>query len=289
MIARQQKWWTETFEVRFRTADATGIWPGVNVTLSGYRIGRVERVNLAPDGLVSVDLRIEERYRGLIGPASKAFRSQDGLIGETQVALSPDVLAPGEKPRRVDFLLPYDPGLDVAELLRDLARTEVKLNRTLTGTARIVEKDLPSSFTTVQGTLTDVRELARRMAKETESTAAVTRATLSTYQQTGQEVGLTSSEARQVLRDSAPTLAATLREIRTLAATTNRLLKGLGGTFLLDVSDDGKEGEADITPSRSQEPPTPSPGASGGNGQAPRHGGKPEGAQPRNQPSAPPS
>ncbi|MCX5931040.1 MAG: hypothetical protein NTW83_04225, partial [Cyanobacteria bacterium] len=36
---RQQAWLSSSFALRFRTSNATGLWPGVHVTISGYRVG----------------------------------------------------------------------------------------------------------------------------------------------------------------------------------------------------------------------------------------------------------
>jgi ABC-type transporter Mla subunit MlaD len=236
--------WRDSTVVRFRTADATAIWPGVNVTLSGYRIGKVAKVRLADDGMVDVNLRIAAPYRRLIGPDSIATTSQEGLIGDGVVVLTPDITPAGRTPPRVDLRVAYRPGVSPADLLQELTATRLKLDRTLQGIAGVVEKDLPRAIGSFDGTLRDVRRLAGTVERETGSTAAVTRDTLRVVQdtgrqvqQTGQQVGATSQAATATLETTSPVLSETLRQVGSLAGNINRLFKALGGSLLLDVDE----------------------------------------------------
>ncbi len=254
-IARHQGWGRPSMVARFRTTNAAGIWPGVFVTISGYRVGRVERVTLGPSGTVAVDLRIDSRFRRLIGPESRAFRTQESMLGDVIIGLTPDVTPAEREPPAIDLLLPYDPGTDVPGLLSELAETRLQLDRTLQSAARVVEKDVPrviESFdATMQGArrlsgtlestvpptarkvdtaLEDVGRLARRVEKETTPTAQAARSTLDTYRRSGEAMDLTA------------------REVRDLTATVNRLLRSLGGAFLL------QEGQPAAPPSAAEGP-----------------------------------
>lgn len=246
--------WRNSAVVHFRTGNATGIWPGVNVTLSGYRIGKVETVTLAGDGQVDVRLRIASRYRRLVGPQTQASAVREGLIGDTVVALTPDITASGKDLPPSDLKVSFQPSSSPAQLLSDLARTRLNLDRTLQAIAAVVEKDLPAVAGQVDGTLEGVRQLAGTLERESGATAAVTRDTLRLYQQTGRDVGTASAEATDVMKTTTPVLVDTLQQIRAASATTNRLLKALAGTLLLDVPDQ-PEG-SDSTPA---EGPPPEP------------------------------
>jgi len=257
--------WRDSTVVRFRTADATGIWPGVNVTLSGYRIGKVAAVRLADDGMVDVNLRIAAPYRRLIGPGSIATTSQEGLIGDGVVVLTPDITPAGRQPPKVDLRVAYRPGVSPADLLRELTATRLKLDRTLQGIAGVVEKDLPRAMGSFDGTLRDVRRLAGTVERETGSTAAVTRDTLRVVQDTGrqvqetvQQVGTTSEAATATLESTSPVMVDALREVGTLSGTINKLIRALGGSLLLELVGP-EEPEA-------KTPPEPDNEAQSGNG-----------------------
>lgn len=254
--------WRDSTVVRFRTADATGIWPGVNVTLSGYRIGKVAAVRLADDGMVDVNLRIAAPYRRLIGPGSIATTSQEGLIGDGVVVLTPDITPAGRTPPKVDLRVAYRPGASPAQLLQELTATRLKLDRTLQGIAGVVEKDLPRAMGSFDGTLRDVRRLAGTVERETGSTAAVTRDTLRVVQDTGQQVketvqqvGTTSEAATATLESTSPVLVDALREVGTLSGTIQRLIRALGGSLLLELVGPEKP-EAKTTPEPAHESET---------------------------------
>lgn len=227
--------WRDSTLLTFRTTNATGIWPGVNVTLSGYRIGKVESVELATDGQVDVELRIVSRHRRLVGPKSTATAVQEGLIGDAVVVLTPDITPTDSELPPPELAIGFQPSSSPAELLSDLAETRLQLDRTLQAIGEVVEKDLPSVAGQVDGTLKDVRRLAGTLERESGATAAVTRDTLRLYKQTGKEVGTASVEATDVMKTTSPVLVDTLRQIRAASATTNRLLKALSGTFLFDL------------------------------------------------------
>jgi phospholipid/cholesterol/gamma-HCH transport system substrate-binding protein len=227
-VARHQGFGRPSFDVRFRTTDAKGIWPGVFVTISGYRVGRVERVQLHQDGKVAVDLRIDEKYRPLVGPRSRVSPTQENPLSDVMLAISPDIARPGERRPRADLRLSYEPGLDLPLLLKDLTQTRLELDRTLQAVAGVVERDLPEAVKGFNGTLQDVSSLASTMAEETGRTSETARTTMEVYQQTGERLGESARETTRVIRSSTPDLVGTLREVRTLTATINRFLQGLG-------------------------------------------------------------
>jgi phospholipid/cholesterol/gamma-HCH transport system substrate-binding protein len=246
--------WRDSSVVTFRATNATGIWPGVNVTLAGYRIGKVESVELASDGQVDVKLRIVSRHRRLVGPNSSATAVQEGLIGDTVVALTPDITPADAALPPAELAIDFQPSSSPAELLNDLAQTRLQLDRTLQTIGAVVEKDLPSVAGQVDGTFRDVRRLAGTIERESGATAAVTRDTLRLYQQTGKEVGTASVEATDVMKTTSPVLVETLGQIRAASATTNRLLKALSGTLLFDLPEPEEEAApAEAEPAAPQE------------------------------------
>ncbi len=266
-VLRQQAWLSGSFGVRFRTLDASGIWPGVHVTVSGYRVGRVERVQLDDDGSVRVDLRIAERYRRLIGRRSEAVRYQEGLIGSSQIALTTDPTPPGQEPARSDLLLPFRQGQHLPELLQEIGQTRLKLDRALEGTARVAERDLPGAIGSFRGTLGSVRttlgdvsRLSARLERETTQTAAASRRTLRGFERTaplldrtGQQALVVSDEAIRLLRLTQPALVGTLEEIRGLTRRINRLL----GTLGVEADPGGTSAPAAAPPTDSTSPTMP--------------------------------
>jgi ABC-type transporter Mla subunit MlaD len=231
----QQAWLHSSFTVRFRTADASGLWPGVHVTLAGYRVGRVEQVRLEGDGHVSVELRIAESYRRLIGPRTRAWRYQEGLIGTSQVALSADVAPAGTTPRAGIRQVTFEQGPDLAQLVKELGETRVKLNRTLESTTRLAAGELPAAIAGFDRTMKHVKRFGDRVEREANLTGSATRRTLGIYARSGEQLGDAGQQATRMgeeglrmMRVTQPALLETLKEVRDLSRRTNQLLDGLG-------------------------------------------------------------
>jgi phospholipid/cholesterol/gamma-HCH transport system substrate-binding protein len=258
-VSREQHWGERSFLVNLRTPRADGLKPGMEVRLSGLPVGRVTEMSLQDDASVAIQLRIDERYRRLIGPRSLAYQNQDGLVGDSFIAITPHPQATPAAERRTgaeqDLSLPYQPSLDLRQVLLDLAQTRMDLTRTLQHTSQIAGRDLPLALSDLRQTLRQTNRLAgqdvplalgdfRRtmdnvgqlsgtLDREAASTAPRLRQTLSEADRTGEGARLAAVQAQTRMRDSGPVLIRTLREIQTLTATTNRLLDLLLGSKLL--------------------------------------------------------
>ena len=259
-VGREQRWGERSFRVQLRTLRADGLKPGMEVKLSGLPVGRVTALNLQNDASLAIELRIDQKYRRLIGPNSLAYQNQEGLVGDSFIAITPQPLsrAGAEQRARVggDLTLAYQPSLDLRQVLLDLAQTRIDLSRTLRHTSQIASQDLPVALTDLRQTLRQtnrvasqdvplalgdfrrtldrVGQLSGTLNRETTSTAPQLRQTLSEVNRTGVGARLASLQAEALLRDSGPVLIKSLQEIHALTATTNRLLNLLVGSKLLD-------------------------------------------------------
>ena len=268
-VGREQHWGERSFRVHLRTLRADGLRPGMVVKLSGLPVGRITELNLQSDATVAIELRIDERYRRLIGPKSLAYQSQDGLVGDGYIALTPQPLTPQSLPsqplassgsaRRAgsepDLTLAYQPSLDLRQVLLDLAQTRIELSRTLRHTSQVAGRDLPLALGDLRQTLRQTNRVAGRevplalgdfrrtldqvgqlsgtLKRETASTAPRLRQTLGEADRTGAEARQATVQAQLLMRDSGPLLLRTLQEIHELSASTNRLLDLLVGSKLL--------------------------------------------------------
>ena len=285
-VSREQHWGERSFVVNLRTPRAEGLKPGMEVRLSGLPVGRVTEMSLQDDASVAIRLRIDERYRRLIGPRSLAYQNQDGLVGDSFIAITPHPQASSATKRRTraerELTLPYQPSLDLRQVLLDLAQTRMDLTRTLQHTSQIAGRDLPLALSDLRQTLRQTNRLAgqdvplalgdfrRTMDKvsqlsgtldrETASTAPRLRQTLSQADRTGEGARLAAVQAESLMRDTGPILIRTLREIQTLTATSNRLLALLLGSRLLQESEPAVPPRLERpTPSRAPLPPVPLP------------------------------
>jgi len=277
-VGREQHWGERSFRVHLRTPTAQGLKPGMVVKLSGLPVGRVTDLSLQEDATVAIELRIDERYRRLIGPKSLAYQSQDGLVGDNYIALTPQpqATAPGGARTRQDLSLRYQPSLDPRQVLLDLAQARLELSSTLRHASQVAGRDLPLALTDLRSTLRQtnrvagqdvplllgdfrrtldrVGQLSGTLDREAASTAPRLRQTLSEASRTGQEARQATLQAQALLREGSPVLISTLKEIQSLTATTNRLLDLLVGSKLLGPEPESgpsvRPPEAGAAPSR---------------------------------------
>lgn len=98
----------DTFIPKYRiyfTADkGTGLFEGMPVKLSGFKIGKTETLSLDENARVKVCLLINKKYQKWIRQDSKAMLTKEGLIGESVIditvgALSKPVIEDGSNIR----------------------------------------------------------------------------------------------------------------------------------------------------------------------------------------------
>jgi phospholipid/cholesterol/gamma-HCH transport system substrate-binding protein len=235
--------------VQFRTTNANGLQEGMEVRLSGFRIGQVDRIQLEPDAGVRVWLRIEPSYRRFLGPRSRINLVQDTLIGAGNLAVTPDPDAlrgrPGGESRRGPLRLAYTPSMNLPALLTAVAQSRLPLNRFLDSSSRLLEGDLPRVMRSTDSALAAARDLASdlrlqagRSGAEVRSTAAVTRRTLATYEDLGRQGIARLSKADADLRANAPQLLQTLRNLDAVIARLDGLVDRLSRSWLFDLLGD---------------------------------------------------
>jgi phospholipid/cholesterol/gamma-HCH transport system substrate-binding protein len=198
------------------------------VKISGFTVGRVRSLQLKPDGQVLVDLDLGTSYRSMVGRHSRATLTQDSLLGNPYVAISPDPASIGKTGVGSGEMIVYDPRPDVQTLLTELAETRIPLQKALGASVGLASKRIPATLDELDRTLAAGRTLAGSLQRDASSTAAQVRTTTGTVQQV-----LTSSvsNGEQIL----PALLQTLQEVKGLAANTNAMLRRLEKSWLFEL------------------------------------------------------
>ncbi len=90
-IGNKDSLFASTITVKTVFSEVEGLKTGAPVRLSGYDIGSVSDITLAPDtsGKVIVELRIEENVRNFVRLNSVASISTEGLVGKKIVSITP--------------------------------------------------------------------------------------------------------------------------------------------------------------------------------------------------------
>jgi phospholipid/cholesterol/gamma-HCH transport system substrate-binding protein len=281
-IGRERRWGEAQFTVDVAAPRADGLQEGMEVRLSGMPIGRVESLTLQRDARVAVRLRIEERYRHLIGPRSRAQSGQVGLVGQTIVNLTADPSPEEGAAKRPLPTLVYDPPPDLTQLLADLAQSRQQLDQTLALAHTLLRREVPASLgslerstTKLSGSMGDLSSMAKTLSSETRNTVPSVRAltgslqretgrmapalrqtlaradqTLAKADQTADAATKASREATALLQQARPALIPTLENVREITGAADRLVRFLSGLGLMEP------GRERSRPSRSTPPPS---------------------------------
>lgn len=282
-IGRERHWGEPRFTVDVVAPRADGLQTGMEVRLSGLPIGRVESLDLQPDARVAVRLRINDRFRSLIGPRSRVQSGQVGVVGPAFVNLTPDPQPAGAASSRPLPPLAYEPPPDLNQLLATLARSGVEIDQTLALAKSLLNKQVPSSLgslerstTKLSGSMGDLSTMAKTLSSETRRTVPSVQAltanlqretgqlgpalrrtlgkadqTLGRADQTAASATQASREATALLRQAQPVLLPTLENVREITGAADRLVRFLSGLGLVQPSRD--------RPRPSSAPPPPSP------------------------------
>lgn len=239
-MGAQRNWWNRNLELSFRTYSAAGLQEGMPVKISGYPVGRVQRIRLLNDAQVHVTLEIAASRESLVGRRSRATVAQDGLINRPYIAISPDLNRLGNRDRLSsgDTLI-FENSPDLATIIKEVASSRVPLQQMLTRAAGLVERRVPRSLDQLDRTLGSGERLANLLEREV-------------AQGSGSLQGRVS-RATDNLEQTLSTLQTTLVEIQSLARSSNSLLQGIRRSWLIQLL------EPAGTPPLNPTPPGPGP------------------------------
>jgi len=95
----------DKYYLRFKSLSGAGIQRGMPVKLSGFRIGRIHKIELDDQAKVIVRLKIDRKYSKWIRDGSIATFRQEGLVGDRVIDVS--VGAPDRPALADDAFLPF--------------------------------------------------------------------------------------------------------------------------------------------------------------------------------------
>ena len=233
-----RNWWSRNLQLNFRTYSAAGLQEGMAVKISGYPVGRVQRIRLLNDAQVQVTLEIAASRQALVGRRSRVTVTQDGLINRPYIAISPDLSALGHRdPISSGDTLIFESSPDIATLIKEVASTRVPLQQMLTRAGALMERRVPHSLDQLDRTLGSGERLANLLEREV-------------AQGSGSLKGRVA-RATDNLETTLTTLQGTLVEIQSLARSSNSLLQGIRRSWLIQLL------EPADTPPLNPAPPSP--------------------------------
>jgi phospholipid/cholesterol/gamma-HCH transport system substrate-binding protein len=123
--------------------DSEGVIVGMDVTFSGFPIGRVRRVELAPDGNVRILIDVPEKDARWLRTSS-IFTMERGLVGETRIRAYSGILSdPPLPPDAERTVLRGDTNAEIPRLVAT-ARSLLENLETMTGSDSSINSSLAS-------------------------------------------------------------------------------------------------------------------------------------------------
>jgi len=246
-----RNWWSRNLQLNFRTYSAAGLQEGMAVKISGYPVGRVQRIRLLNDAQVQVTLEIAASRQALVGRRSRATVTQDGLINRPYIAISPDLSALGHRdPISSGDTLIFESSPDIATLIKEVASSRVPLQQMLTRAGGLMERRVPRSLNQLDRTLGSGERLANLLEREV-------------AQGSGSLKGRVA-RATDNLETTLTTLQGTLVEIQSLARSSNSLLQGIRRSWLIQLLEPAGTPPLNPAPPSPGTPGKPAAGCPGG-------------------------
>ncbi|KAF0814384.1 hypothetical protein IGB42_01285 [Andreprevotia sp. IGB-42] len=118
VLGIRQGYFVAKTRLNFVAENGAGLLPGMQVRLSGFKIGVVDTVSLNEAAKVDVDMLVETRYMKWVKPDSQAILQQDGFLGDhfIEIVGGSPTLAPAEDGSKLNFA----PALGLADIALDL-------------------------------------------------------------------------------------------------------------------------------------------------------------------------
>ena len=250
-VGTPRNWWSRNLQLNFRTYSAAGLQEGMAVKISGYPVGRVQRIRLLNDAQVQVTLEIAASRQALVGRRSRVTVTQDGLINRPYIAISPDLSALGHRdPISSGDTLIFESSPDIATLIKEVASTRVPLQQMLTRAGALMERRVPHSLDQLDRTLGSGERLANLLEREV-------------AQGSGSLKGRVA-RATDNLETTLTTLQGTLVEIQSLARSSNSLLQGIRRSWLIQLLEPADTPPLNPAPPSPGTPAKPAAGCPGG-------------------------
>lgn len=109
----------DKYNLNFRSDSGAGLQKGMPVKLSGFRIGRIQKISLDDQAKVVVRIRVDQKYSKWIRKDSTATLYKEGLVGDSVIDIS---VGSSKQPElREDEFLPFEAAGELSDIAIQLS------------------------------------------------------------------------------------------------------------------------------------------------------------------------
>ena len=203
VVAVEQGMFASTTKFRFQTNDAGMIHEGMEVRLSGFKVGKLLDISLKDDGAVEVQFFVNNKYLLNVRHGAKVRLVEQGLFGGGILEIVP---GPKDQPGlEINELLPFERKLGLSELAHDLVeRIKPILDNVQLATASLNASD---------GLINHVKQVTVKFEKTGQDISLLADQSRDAVAELNQNVGKTLNSFRDVALDAGKVTASSVESI----------------------------------------------------------------------------
>lgn len=244
------------YRIYFTADKGTGLFEGMPVKLSGFKIGKTETLSLDENARVKVCLLINKKYQKWIRQDSKAMLTKEGLIGESVIditvgALSKPVIEDGsniryEKTKGLDEIVEdvrpligeirsivsyiNDPQGDIKLTLNNLKTLSSELHTTRENIDKLL-KNADGNISNVATNISNITTSADSLIKKTDKTISGIEGKITPVMdklnKTMDNAEKTTASLKDAIEKSAPRVPSLLNKGEDTLSDTNDVVRSL--------------------------------------------------------------
>ncbi len=165
-IGMEKDLFTSKYRVSFVSGSGSGFVEGMPVKLSGFKIGRVKKIELTDDANVRVVAEINKKYEKWIREGSKARLAKEGFIGDSYIELT--MGSPGARMVSDNDTVPFEKAGGIEELVEE-AKPILKEVKEIIHYVNSPEGDIKLMLGNIKDLTAEMRETRREIDKTVRS------------------------------------------------------------------------------------------------------------------------
>lgn len=203
VVAIEQGMFASTTKLRFQTNDAGMIHEGMEVRLSGFKVGKLLDISLKDDGAVEVQFFVNNKYLLNIRHGAKVRLVEQGLFGGGILEIVP---GPKDQPvLEINELLPFERQFGMGELAHDL----VERIKPILDNVRVATSSLNAS----DGLINHVKKVAVKFEKAGQDISLLADQSRDAVAEVNLKMGKTLDSFRDVALDAGKVAASSVESI----------------------------------------------------------------------------
>ncbi|ACI22181.1 MULTISPECIES: MlaD family protein [Thermodesulfovibrio] len=239
-IGKQRGMFIKTEDFYFITTKATGLYNGMPVKVSGFKIGRLKNMNLQDDGTVKIILSIEQSHAKWFREGSVAVLTKEGFIGESYIEILPGKGQPLKSGEAIKFFrqagieeIAAELKGEISEILKGIKETINYVNEPQGSVKKSLEniekisKNLINTTEELNALLKELNSKTPQITQKTEKTIEELTELIKSLQKLSKELNETATTIKSATKKDIPVIIEQTKKSMQDADEILQSIKGL--------------------------------------------------------------